>query len=327
VERRGGLSLGGVAALALLAACRRENVAGAPAPGITVTGDTTSPGPTASPRPAAQPWNPLTRYATFGWLPPGASHTHTSSAANRFEVRYQLLGDAHPDILSGVELEVWPSGSALWQQPGAEQYPFVATAPVGDRQAQWLPLGARTGALRWEYGTEAWAQLRMSTAGEEVLAVARRVAESVRLGAAEPIRLPWRLAAVPAGLSPASVQVIEDEMVRQPWQVELAFHGPGGGSGPENPLVALIMRAHKGPVSPNPNDRPHPDRTVADLPAELQRQSDGDLLLIYRPDDIVHTVYASREALPLLGPDGVVGFTERSQLLGGPPTWSDRPLG
>jgi hypothetical protein len=322
------LSLGGVAALALFAGCRRENVADAPTPGTTVTGDTAVPGPTASPRPAAQPWNPLTRYATFGWLPPGPSHTLTRSAANQFEVRYQLLGGDHPEVLPSVELEVWPSGSAPWQQPGAEQYPSVPTAPVGGRQARWQSGSAHTGALLWEYGTEAWAQLRMSSAADEVLATARRVAESVRFGAAEPIRLPWRLAAVPAGLSPTSVQVIDDvPVVSQPWQAELAFHGPGGGSGPENPPVALIVRAHKGPVSPNPNDRPHPDRTVAGLPAELQRQSDGELLLIYRADDIVHTVYASRQALPLLGPDGVVGFAERSQLLGEPPTWSDRPLG
>ena len=271
-------------------------------------------------------FDPLVRPVTIGWLPDGMVHNLTRISTERYELTYQDGASREPGAVAAEEIHlwVWPPDLAYWQQPGAEQYEFTDTAPVNGKPAQWRPMERHIGFLRWEYRPRSWAELDVRVIAGDPLDVARRIAESMRFEPTERVRLPWRLTGMPTQLSVSSLQVIEDNSY-QPWRTEIAFEGAAVDSSGHAPL--LIVRAHKGPVSPDPAYRPTPNTTVHGHPALLEHHDgSGDLLYVYGPDDIVHEVYASTSAVALLGPGGLGGVAARFELLGEPPTWTDRPL-
>jgi hypothetical protein len=261
--------------------------------------------------------------ASLGWLPPGMLHHTTRVSADHFELLYVPQRASVPS--GEVHVEAWPAGLATWQSPGAEQYEFQDAAPVNGRGAQWRPLGHDSGLLRWEYLPGAWAQVAVHGLAGDPSAVARRVAQGVRFDAPERVRLPWRLTGLPADLAVSSLQVIEDGSY-QPWRAEIVF--THSSTDPLEHAPWLIVRANKGPRSPDPAGRPAPNTTVRGHQAELVT-GDGDArLTVFRADDVVHQVSASGPALSLLGlePDGLPALVEQFELLGDPPTWTDRPL-
>lgn len=165
-------------------------------------------------------FDPMTRSLRVGWLPDGLNGGRSYTAAS--QQMYSAFDDAYvnggPDI--GLVVTVLARGTAVEGfSRGALGLPRDAqprpTEPVGGGRAECLsdplvPAGT-CNALRWEYAPGVWAQVSYAgSAGptpEAAAAVARRVAESVTVGAPEPYRLPVRLSGELAEAEPISVGV------------------------------------------------------------------------------------------------------------------------
>ncbi|GIF72189.1 hypothetical protein [Asanoa siamensis] len=174
---------------------------------------------TAQPYEAPERFDPLTRTLHIGWVPDGLTDEQaviepTAQTFGGFDEEWE---DGGKDF--GLVVKVLAkgqpvsalAGGALGMPTDPVERP---TDAVNGRPAVCLSdpaVSGSCGALRWEYAPEAWA--RVSYAGSRghtpaaAAAVVRRVAESVRLTAAEPVRLPFTLTGPTADLHAASTLV------------------------------------------------------------------------------------------------------------------------
>ena len=263
-------------------------------------------------------FDPLVRQARMDWLPAGFEPAETDSTTTEYMALFLRASSNNYSI----EVRAWVAGQSYWERTG-DDAGFGGTAQVNGRPAQWRPFSGADGGgvLRWEYQPRSWAQVIVHWVDREAEAVAHRVAENVRFGGGERIRLPWRLTGVPDGLTPMYLHVAENHPV-SPWRVELTFEGTREGLLGRCPV--LNVRSTRGEPGPNPSIGPGPELTVNGYPAWRNGTSS---ITLYGPADISHTVKASESVLRQLGPDGVVGFAAGMELYGDPATWTDRPLG
>jgi hypothetical protein len=178
---------------------------------------------TASTLPARAPatFDPLRRYAAFGWLPDGLTETHIETGSQQLFTSASAPHDGGSKDSAAVLLRIVPAGYDIAlsnggdfaTQPGVTQgWTEVTPAdPVHGRSARWngKAAGGAGAALRWEYAPNAWAEVIVQGAagGVEPQATARRVAESVRYALDAPIRLPFATAPLPGGLRPMIVSL------------------------------------------------------------------------------------------------------------------------
>jgi RNA polymerase sigma-70 factor (sigma-E family) len=188
-------------------------LAGGPAPAVLVADGS----PLAE---APDRFDPLTRTLDVGWIPDGldGGSVTTSPYAQSFGAKDDGYVNGGPDI--GLVVDVLSRGRGVDELPtGALGLPRGAqprpTDPVGGGAAECLsdpnvPTGT-CGALRWQYAPDAWAQVSYAGSAaptpQAAAAVARRVAESVSLSAAVPVRLPFTLSGRLAGLAPVRTWV------------------------------------------------------------------------------------------------------------------------
>lgn len=140
-----------------------------------------APEPAATPSPPAT-FDILVPYAAFGWLPAGVPDREVASIPS--QLRLEATDLAKPEkSRPNVTLRVAPA------RLDAPDDDLADAAPVGGRPA----LGGGNdiyAVLRWEYARGAWAEVQVSGV-PATGAVARKVAENVRFGSAERLRLPF----------------------------------------------------------------------------------------------------------------------------------------
>lgn len=205
-----------------------------------------------TPRPVAvaapERFDPLTLYADFGWLPSRLGERSVWIQPDRMVLEAAPPG-AEPTVgaVPRVAVVLYPIGvrppanvvaDLPWPLAGGCQAGQGTTAPrVGGRPAEWTYPRAAAGSrcdptaveLRWQYAPGAWAVARTSdlprTPDGDPRSVARRVAETLRAGVDEPLRLPYRAGFVPRGLGVAgSVEYGVPGTKR--WQVAVTLRQP-----------------------------------------------------------------------------------------------------
>ncbi len=193
----GGLQdIGGGVPDPVLVAANRSLASAAPSPG----------GPAVAPT----RFDPLMRTLHVGWIPPGIvdqqADTGIWGQSYGGRDRTYTNGGEPPHLDAGLAVTVLAKGRPVTELPehGLGLPPVGVTLrptePVHGRPAECLGDPAVPGScsgIRWQYAPGAWAQVSYSgSAGRtpaQATVVARRVAESVSLSAAEPVRLPFRL--------------------------------------------------------------------------------------------------------------------------------------
>jgi len=297
--------------------------------GLTIaaalTGSTQASDQSAS---TAKPFDPFTRPVTVGWLPAGLLHATTRTGGDQYYARYTHEENPQPDVwnLTEVEIRVWPVGSPPSGTVPPSKIDSADVVQVGEKTARWVPHeGGTGGVLRWEYQPGGWAEVQARGVPSVPLQTVQQVAESIRFGASERIRLPWRLTGIPSDLVVKHLQVVDLTTYRQPpargWHAEIVF----GKRDVDEPM--LIVRAGKGPGGGFPDNLPNPNTTVHGQPAELKHSRDGsEVLIISCPDHVFHSLHATSKALAQLQPDGLAGLAEHFDLLGDEATWTQQPL-
>jgi hypothetical protein len=238
-------------------------------------------------------FDPLTRTLDVGWLPEGLDGGAVMTGLH--EQMYSAADDAYvnggPDV--GLLITVLSRGRSVAELPeGGSGLPRDAqprpTDPVGGGTAVCLsdplvPAGTCS-ALRWQYAPGAWAQVSYAgSAGptpESAAAVVRRVAESVSLSEAEPVRLPFTLSGRLAGLVPLSTWVaVSDDVdptsgTRWSVQVRLAIDGDDAAVDAaavdfDAPQVTVWTSWTPGGEDPGSSKDGPPNTTVDGHPAAL----------------------------------------------------------
>jgi hypothetical protein len=226
-------------------------LAGGPAPAVLVADGS----PLAD---APDEFDPLTRTLDVGWVPDGLDGGSVTTGAHEqsFGAKDDAYVNGGPDI--GLVVTVLSRGRGVDELPtGALGLPRGAqprpTDPISGGRAECLsdpdvPGGTCT-ALRWQYAADAWAQVSYAGAGstpQAAAAVARRVAESVSLSAAVPVRLPFTLGGRLAGLSAVRTWVAvsddADPIDGSRWtaEVDLAPDGSDGSDRSVGPAASDV---------------------------------------------------------------------------------------
>lgn len=240
---------------------------------------------------APERFDPLTRTLKLGWVPEGLDGGGVTIGPRK--QTYGAFDDAYvnggPDI--GLVVIVLARGQSVEEFPdGALGLPRERegrrTDPVNGGTAECLsdirvPEGTCS-ALRWEYAPDAWAQVSYAgSAGptsEAAAAVARRVAESLSLTAAEPVRLPFTLTGRLAGLRPVSTSIaLADDVdpisgTRWDATVDLAVAGAD-----DQPVVSVGASLEPGDPSGRLDDKDGPPTMTLD--GHEARLSEDSLLV------------------------------------------------
>lgn len=169
------------------------------------SGPATAPG---LPGTAPPSFDPLLATLAVGWHPPEFAATTRLTERHRqglaFGPRHRAVPDGQPAPADqGLYVAVLAAGGRFgdgersYGMDGGDEPLRQPTAAVRGRPAYCL--SASCAALRWEYAPGTWAWVSYDGPGDPGR-VARRVAESVSLGAREPVRMPFRLTGATAGL-------------------------------------------------------------------------------------------------------------------------------
>jgi hypothetical protein len=272
------------------------------------------------------------QYAAFGWVPPGAQITDTSTSHHWMSVALRYAGapasegstaTSQPDPGS-VTLVVTAAGYGLDLENTIDPAVLpdamrggAAAEPVNGRRAETLMAYGYRPALRWEYAPGAWAAVLVTDLpGQDPLETARRVAADVRFDAAVPVTLPFRAAAAPAPLYPSVVHV---SRAGGHWGVQVVY-GDGQVHAQDPPLTILAIASTRetgdGAVIGDPTTivDGHPARTTTLLDG-------GSGLQLFNVNGVYLelTTHSAATTAQLQG--GLVGLFRSLDLNPDPATW------
>ncbi|MGH3373772.1 MAG: hypothetical protein ACRDP6_03440 [Actinoallomurus sp.] len=171
---------------------------------------------------APRSFDPLVRYAGFGWLPAKLSRRTTLTGVDHLTLEAGIA-DPSRSLTDAPELSarIFPAGRPLPKD--IDQGPPWASAsacPAGGRterapavrgrSASWVYSRDVIGShcrltvvqLRWQYAPGAWAVIRigdLSSVKGDRRDLLRRVAQTLRFGINEPVRMPFQAGYVPKG--------------------------------------------------------------------------------------------------------------------------------
>lgn len=317
-------------------------------PGARSTGQSAAPVTISTPPVITAPrrFDPLIRFASFGWLP--EQHTlgwrGTSINAERFDLS---VGDYIPDPANGpgaaqpaasVQLTLYAAGVVpRTEQPIETQTPTgkqtvhygpLTEAPsINGIPAQWVgPLGdtKELVILKWRYAPDAWAELSASKLTGDLRQITHRIASSVRTGGTERLRFPFQLTGLPAGQQPTA-SALEEGGSLEPWRATLDI---GAQSGPSFEVSAF----------PKNEDNGHPPTTTVDGHPAHRETFDGDHLGVPQYSDRLYIAgfgglevnifidAATAAQAKAVWPDGVLSIYRTLTVIPDPPTWTDQPV-
>jgi hypothetical protein len=193
----------------------------------TATATTTAPPATAGPH----RFDPRLVQAHIGWMPPGLQVLSMAASELSFTTGYQYKpppGGHSGDSVVSLMLK-WPGAPKTNITEG--DWPTTPAPPVNGHPAVWVhaPVSAGTVVLRWSFGAGGAATVIVGglRGGLDAQATTHRIAGSVHIRAAEPIRAPFHLAHVPAGRSLSSLRLQIQDDVSMPWEASLILSGRG----------------------------------------------------------------------------------------------------
>lgn len=293
-------------------------------------------------------FDPLVRYASFGWLPEqdAMRWRTTSITEERFTAK---AGRFVPDPANGpgtaapaahVELRLYAAGvvplthrpievSARGGTRSTEYGPVTAAPPVDGAAASWVgtPGDPGTTTLRWRYAPDGWAELAVSRVTGDPREVAHRVADNLAIGGTGGMRFPFRLSGLPAGSRPTAGE-FEEGGPGAAWRASLEVGLPDRNG----PRLTVAVRPSGGTADHPPNTTVdgHPARhdTVDD--DHLGRPVYSDRLSVLGADgldtDIVVDA-SSALAAARLAPEGVLGVHRALTVHADRSDWTGAPLG
>lgn len=247
-------------------------------------------GVAAAPMPAQAPatFNPMVRYAAFGWVPDWLTESRTTTGVDGF-LTSVAARDGKGEEIGVVELRVVTAGHDIAltgsddfvTDPGVTQgwREVTPAESVNGRPARWNGKaldGGAAAALRWEYASGAWAEVtvRGRAAGADPRLTARRIASTIRYGVDEPIRLPYRITSpLPDTLRPMTVSVHMYPQRLSDWGVQVGYGDgkllPSG----DWPLTVLVI-PRASPTGDGGN-LANPDTVVDGYPARKTPMAGG----------------------------------------------------
>ncbi|SNT53427.1 hypothetical protein SAMN05421812_108256 [Asanoa hainanensis] len=215
-------AVGGGLAVVVAGVVAVNALGGTPAPPPVLVGSAPDPAlvtaSTTAVAEAPERFDPLTRTLHVGWIPAGLTGqgAEISVTQQSFGGRDKEFADGGRDY--GLSVMLLAKGRPPTDFMGGLGMPRESveseTDDVNGKPAVCLSdpeVRGSCAALQWEYAPGAWARVGYSgSAGptpEAAAAVARRVAESVRFTAGEPVRLPFTIGGSTAELPAARTQV------------------------------------------------------------------------------------------------------------------------
>ena len=244
---------------------------------------------------APERFDPLTRTLHIGWVPAGLKNGQAEIGLTRqgFSAFDKDWADGGKDL--GLVVTVLAKGRSITDfSDGSLGLPTVVvereTDDINGRPAVCLSDPKVRGscpALRWEYAPRAWARVSYGgSAGptpEAAAAVARKVAESVRLTAAEPVRLPFTLTGATADRPAARTLVSitkpeyrDDE--GEVWNASICvMNTPAEEQRPDGERRQLCLEARKG-VDPGSRLEQDPEPNTT-MDGHDVRVTDTDLIV------------------------------------------------
>jgi hypothetical protein len=307
--------------------------------------------PPASPAAAAPAtdaparFDPLTRYASFGWLPaqPQLTWQNTSITTDRVDLNAteHVPGSLdRPVPVVNVSVRLYAAGTVpLTERPAEAQSPDgkttveygpVTEAPAVDgAPAYWVGVPGEPAkvVLKWRYATGGWAELSADGLTGDVRATMRRIAGALRVGGTERIRFPFHLTGLSPALRPTSSQSTRNGP-DEPWSTILDLNTQADGKGPS---LSVVVRPA------NPAEAHDPNTTVGGHPARREQvQADhlgvpeyADRLFVDDVDGLQISILieaGTAAAAEPLAPDGVLGVYPALTLHPDLAGWTDRPL-
>jgi hypothetical protein len=296
----------------------------------------TEPAPVAN---APERFDPLVRYASFGWLPDkdrmNSSLTAVNDVAFSTAVSEFVLDPAKGPMAAKPAAEVSVSLYAAGEKPQSEEpleiwgpsnepsmpYAPVTRAPsVNGKPAYWvtIPEDPETLILKWRWAPNAWAEVTVSRLSGDLHENAHRVASKLRI-AEERLRFPFHLTGLTSDLRPVA-SIVQEGGFAEPWRVDLEL-----GTADDN----VNLRVGSTPTRPGDS---HPNTTVDGHEARHEITTDQqylDTLFVYdvsglQTDILIHGSTAAD--LERAGPDGAVGVFRTITVHPEPDDWTDRPV-
>jgi hypothetical protein len=283
--------------------------------------------PAARPGTATRGFDPVRR-ADFSWLPTGLHLSAWTIEPDRLSLRASSTGGGQ----FNAELTTYPPGATPATVTQGQPW---ATAPVkiGAGLTNWQAAGGPTSArvgLRWERVPGTWAQVDYSgTAGEDNLAIARRIAEGVRFDIAERTRLPMVVHNLPAALSLRAVNAFEpgpDDM----WMYGQTFAttpkpADGTATYPSVDIRVTPMNVLERTKMSHPEMGPN--TTVGSFRARRTTEEAGgeyfERLTVYDVQGLEAVIAVTGESTKrLLGKDGAAGVFRGLDLFANRSEWS-----
>jgi hypothetical protein len=264
------------------------------------------------------------QWAVFGWLPfPVAKIT---SIVQPDSVSLQADGDYT------INLRLLRSAEAADEL--ARKGVVTDAPPVAGRTARWISqAGGARETLLWQFAPGGWAEVYAWTSigGPDMpTAAAQRtmlhhVASDVGVSAARRERLPFRTAAMPAGIPVDRL----DLTLTADGHWEARITASTGWSftmlltnvPPESRIVPSFY-----PGIPSTPDAAQVTHEVDGIAVTLVDGNDAERLTANRLDGVTVEVTARGDGLRQLDPDGVLGFYRTIEVLPDLASWTDRPI-
>lgn len=305
---------------------------------------TTAPAPVTN---APRRFDPLIRYASFGWLPeqPALSWRNTAISGDQFALN---ASEYLPDPANGpeaalpgayVNVRLYAAGAVplteqpleSWSPDGPQttEYGPVTDAPaVNGAPAYWVsaPGDAETVILKWRYAPDGWAELYAAKLSGDLRETVHRIASALRTGGTERLDFPFHLTGLSPNLVPTASQLEEGGMNR-PWSATLDLNTQPDGQGPG---VSVVVHPT------NASESHEPTTTVDGRPARRETFSGEHLgtpqysdRLFVDVDGLQTNIFiaaTTAEAAAPLAADGVLGIYRTLTLHPDPADWTDQPL-
>lgn len=242
---------------------------------------------------APRSFDPLVRYAGFGWLPAKLSRRTTLTAVDQLTLGAGVADPKRP-VADDPELSVriYPAGRPIPQDldqgppwtsaSGCPADHRTERAPaVRGRSASWVYSRGVAGShcrltvvqLRWQYSPGAWAVIAigdLSSVTGDRRDLLRRVAQTLRFGVNEPVRMPFQVGYVPQGQHVTGTYGAEEPPDSGRWLATLLLSprartwAPDRTANTSQPSVAITL----GPAVPGMQSPDlAPDTTVDGHPA------------------------------------------------------------
>ncbi|WP_133901017.1 hypothetical protein [Actinophytocola oryzae] len=295
-------------------------------------------------------FDPLVRFASFGWLPEDRMNSRFTTV---HDVGFSTgVWEYVPDPSKGpfaslpaasvgvtlysaghtpeteLPLEVWGPPDS----PPGSHAPVTTAPPVNGAPAYWVTVPGEPEKiiLKWRYAPNGWAEVTVSRLNGDLHRIAHRVARELRVGGTERLRFPFHLTGLPTGLRPV-MSTIREGGLPGPWEGELLLATSRDNRGMNLGVSVQPM---------TPGDR-HPNTTVDGYQAnrEIVVGDDGqtvvsgaqyaDLLTVYDVSGLQTGIrvdaQSAAEVAPL-GPDGSVSVFRGMTVHPDRADWTDRPL-